>query len=85
MKKHKNQFCTSLSFILVILATSSFITAQPLAPKQQARQILKACNVKGGLIVHIGCGNGRLTAALRANDGYLVHGLDRSDSRVARA
>jgi len=42
----------------------------------QAAQILNASGVKGGLIVHIGCGDGRLTAALRASDAYLVHGLD---------
>ena len=92
MKKQKNQFLMSstgwpspLAIVSVILATSSLITAQSLTARQRAQQILKACNVKGGLIVHIGCGDGRLTAALRANDRYLVHGLDRSESRVARA
>ncbi len=95
MENRKHQFCKSPAFILVILAASSLLTAQPLTPpvpaqpqvqaEQQARQILKVCNIKGGLIVHLGCGDGRLTAALRVNDGYLVHGLDRSESRVARA
>lgn len=41
-----------------------------------ARDILDATGVKGGLIVHLGCGDGKLTAALRVNDRYLVHGLD---------
>ena len=41
-----------------------------------AREILEATGVKGGLIVHLGCGDGKLTAALRANDSFLVHGLD---------
>ncbi|HEC01946.1 MAG TPA: class I SAM-dependent methyltransferase, partial [Phycisphaerales bacterium] len=52
---------------------------------QQAEEILTACNMTGGLVVHIGCGNGRLTAALRAGDGFLVHGLDRDETRVALA
>jgi len=50
---------------------------------QQARRILDATNIKGGLIVHIGCGDGKLTAALRAGDSYLVHGLD-TDTQAVR-
>ncbi|MFQ5810816.1 MAG: PQQ-binding-like beta-propeller repeat protein, partial [Armatimonadota bacterium] len=41
-----------------------------------ARKILSDTGVAGGLIVHIGCGDGALTAALRVDDRYLVHGLD---------
>jgi len=44
--------------------------------QQQAREILAAAGVQGGVIVHVGCGDGRLTAALRAGDSFLVHGLD---------
>ena len=50
-----------------------------------ARQILSTTGVRGGLIVHLGCGDGRLTAALLAGDGYLVHGLDAKPENVARA
>ena len=39
--------------------------------------------VKGGLIVHLGSGDGKLTAALCANDKYLVHGLDTDSEQVA--
>ncbi len=51
-----------------------------------ANRILEATGVRGGLVVHLGCGAGRLTAALRAGDGCLVHGLDtRADNvRTAR-
>jgi len=48
-------------------------------------RILDACGVKGGLVVHLGCGDGRLTAELRANDSYLVHGLDTDAKSVANA
>ncbi|NQT50848.1 class I SAM-dependent methyltransferase, partial [bacterium] len=51
----------------------------------QAQRILKATGVKGGLIVHLGCGDGKLTAALRADARYLVHGLDRDPANVAKA
>ena len=50
-----------------------------------ALQILEAAGVKGGLIVHLGCGDGRLTGALRAGDGYLVHGIDASPANVDAA
>lgn len=54
-------------------------------PEAGARQILATAGVSGGLIVHVGCGDGRLTAALRANPGCLVHGLDRDPTMVERA
>ena len=50
-----------------------------------ARAILDATGVKGGLIVHLGGGDGRLTAALRASGAYLVHGLARDVSEVREA
>ncbi|MFH1718953.1 MAG: PQQ-binding-like beta-propeller repeat protein, partial [Planctomycetota bacterium] len=85
MKHRRNQFRTFIVFALTILTTCSLAAAQQLAPKKQAEQILETCGVKGGLIVHIGCGDGRLTGALRANDSCLVHGLDSSRSNVARS
>ena len=42
--------------------------------------ILKKTGVTGGVIVHLGCGDGQMTAALRADDSFLVHGLD-ADAR----
>ncbi len=50
-----------------------------------AEQILEATGVTGGLVVHLGCGDGKLTAALGAGSGYLVHGLDADPANVARA
>ena len=52
---------------------------------QDAKQILEATGIQGGLIVHIGCGEGKLTAALRANESYVVHGLDADPKNVEAA
>ena len=57
----------------------------PSSIAEQARAILDATGIKGGLIAHLGCGDGKLTAALRANDSYLVHGLDADWTNVEKA
>jgi len=46
---------------------------------------VNASGVKGGLIVHIGCGDGRLTRELLVSDSYLVHGLDADVADVSKA
>ena len=55
------------------------------AADPDAKRILAATGVKGGLVVHVGCGDGKLTSALRANDRYLVHGLDTDVDKVNQA
>jgi len=52
-----------------------------------AEELLHRAGVKGGVVVHLGCGDGKLTAALHAADRHLVHGLDtdREDVDKARA
>ncbi|NQT85974.1 methyltransferase domain-containing protein, partial [bacterium] len=50
-----------------------------------ARQILDAAGVRGGLILHVGSGDGALTASLRANEHTLVLGLDADAAKVAQA
>ncbi|UCF17719.1 MAG: PQQ-binding-like beta-propeller repeat protein, partial [Phycisphaerales bacterium] len=71
--------------VLRILCTLSAATAAPSDQAEQARHILDDTAVKGGLVVHLGCGDGKLTAELRANDRYIVHGLDRDAKDIARA
>jgi len=56
-----------------------------MARSEDAKEILSATGVRGGLIVHLGCGDGKLTAGLRAGDGCLVHGLDADRANVAKA
>ncbi|MFZ5830201.1 MAG: PQQ-binding-like beta-propeller repeat protein [Planctomycetota bacterium] len=72
---------------LSVIAVTEFSSAAPATAdaKGQAKSILDTTGVKGGLIVHLGCGDGQLTAALRANDAYLVHGLAGSAADVEGA
>ncbi|HUT13732.1 MAG TPA: PQQ-binding-like beta-propeller repeat protein, partial [Thermoguttaceae bacterium] len=53
--------------------------------QQLAREILKEAGVQGGLVVHLGCGDGRLTAELGAGEAFRVQGLDRSAEMVEEA
>ena len=75
--------------ILLVLALVAFAgSAGALARDSgsiSATEILRRTDVRGGLIVHLGCGDGKLTAALRANDSFVVHGLDRDPGNVALA
>jgi outer membrane protein assembly factor BamB len=59
--------------------------AQAEPAEQEAEQVLKATGVKGGLVVHVGCGDGKLTATLHVNDSYLVHGLDADPAKIEKA
>ena len=47
-----------------------------------AGQILDECGIAGGLVVHVGCGDGALTAQLGDRDGFLVQGLDVDENNV---
>ena len=67
------------TLIAVMLAGMLLATG---ALAQTAADIIQETNFTGGLIVHLGCGDGKLTAALRVNDRCLVHGLD-TDSDAA--
>ncbi|MFO7776161.1 MAG: PQQ-binding-like beta-propeller repeat protein [Candidatus Hydrogenedentota bacterium] len=50
---------------------------------EEAQQILAASGVQGGIAVHVGCGDGALTAALGEDPRFLVHGLDTNPARVS--
>jgi hypothetical protein len=78
--KKRKQFITMFICILPIASILFVVRPQQRVQQHTAKQILYATGVKGGLIVHVGCGDGKLTAALRASDGYLIHGLD-ADAR----
>ncbi|MBL7041068.1 MAG: PQQ-binding-like beta-propeller repeat protein [Pirellulaceae bacterium] len=58
-----------------ICSSGSTMAAEP---AEIAQKILSTSGVKGGLVVHVNCGDGQVTASLRASDAYLVHGLAHS-------
>ena len=81
--KMKCWFFRKYAIVFFVAYTLSVVGVQASSYENKAKQILSATGVKGGLIVHIGCRDGKLTASLRANDRYVVHGLDTNPDEVA--
>lgn len=66
-------------FVLIAVFCFSARSAEP------AQDILDASGVMGGLVIHLGCGDGKLTAELQANKSYRVQGLESDPVKVAAA
>ncbi len=70
---------------LVLVLAVCTVRGDEVSSVEAAQRILRATGVKGGLIVHAGCGNGALTVALRAHERYQVQGLERDPEKVRDA
>ena len=77
--------CFKRSSLLSIAAALLVLMVPGLALAETAAELLELSQIKGGLVVHLGCGEGVLTAQFRVGDQYLVHGLDTNTDRVAAA
>ncbi|MHC4166263.1 MAG: outer membrane protein assembly factor BamB family protein, partial [Planctomycetota bacterium] len=80
MKYSRLTFVAQLSLGFVLLFPQA---AQ--AQQQQAERILENTGVRGGFVVHVGCGDGKITTAMCANDSFIVQGLDTNSANVAKA
>jgi outer membrane protein assembly factor BamB len=74
---------TATILVLTQWTASSACLASAAVPA--ADDILRVAGFQGGLIVHVGCGGGKLTAALRSADNVLVQGLDTDPANIAAA
>ena len=83
--KMRTLTCILFSSLICLSCISPSAFTQTTGHKSEAEKILKATGVKGGLVVHLGCSDGKLTAALHAGDSYLVHGLDTEAKNVRAA
>ncbi|MHC4401106.1 MAG: class I SAM-dependent methyltransferase, partial [Planctomycetota bacterium] len=86
-RNHPGAACLLLALTICYQACSTSLGVE--APDSNrgdlARRILADTDVRGGLIVHLGCGDGKLTAALHPHDGCLVHGVAADADSVAEA
>jgi outer membrane protein assembly factor BamB len=69
-----------LAFVLTVAPA-----ALPAHAAETGESILAETGVKGGLVVHLGCGNGESTAKWYAGGTFLVHGLDTDRKNVEKA
>jgi len=51
----------------------------------EGKDLLRQSGIKGGVVVHLGCGDASLTRQLAAGESFLVHGLDTDPSKIATA
>ncbi|MFT4556654.1 MAG: outer membrane protein assembly factor BamB [Planctomycetaceae bacterium] len=84
-----NRHSIALLALLTVLAPSltpdrSTAKAAPVLASEAAK-LIEQSGIKGGLVVHIGLSDGQLTAALKANSRYQVHGIDRDIAKVNAA
>jgi SAM-dependent methyltransferase len=73
------------SILAIGILSASTASAVGASPEEQAKQIAALAGFHGGLIVHVGCGDGQLTAALRQADNCVVQGLESDAKQVETA
>ncbi len=71
----------TISLILYGGVVTTLTAGQP----ESGLDVLRRTRTTGGLIVHLGCGDGKLTAELCPDDRYLAHGLDADAANVEQA
>ncbi len=81
----KHTYARKMWIIAVLVACLSAGAVLAKTNEEIARRILDTAGIKGGIVVHLGCGDGRMTAALRASEAYVVHGLEADPAKVAAA
>ncbi len=79
----------TLRSLFALLTAAALLASAPAAragdPAETAKRILADTGVRGGLIVHVHCGDGSLTAALADGTGRVVQGLLADAAKVAAA
>lgn len=69
--------------LVIALALAGWLCNQYILPRK-ASGILERTGTQGGLIVHLGCGNGKLTARLHRGNGFVVHGLTHQGEKIQK-
>ncbi|MFO7901371.1 MAG: PQQ-binding-like beta-propeller repeat protein [Pirellulaceae bacterium] len=93
MRLSSRSRCVPIVFVVVFMTVSLTwppglgipLAFQTLCAEDFTGSNLPDTGVSSGLIVHLGCGDGRLTADLHASNQCLVHGLDADPANVKKA
>jgi outer membrane protein assembly factor BamB len=71
--------------VLFALALLLALSVPAMAQEPPAKELLDAAGVKGGLVIHLGCGDGTLTTGLRVDARFTVQGLEADTEKVRAA
>ncbi|MFC1736324.1 PQQ-binding-like beta-propeller repeat protein, partial [Candidatus Hydrogenedentota bacterium] len=71
--------------VLLIALICFLVASTAVASESDGERILRETGVSGGMVVHLGCGDGTLTSDLGTEETYLVQGLDKRAENVAKA
>jgi len=67
-----------------LLAAIFAVCGNVLLAESELSSIVDTADVKGGLVVHLYCGDGKGTVALHGNNRFVVHGLDADVSAACK-
>jgi len=67
------------------LFTATLLSVLSAAAGQDGAKRIEEAGIQGGVVVHLGCGDGTVTAQLAAGPQYVVLGLDTDAANVAAA
>jgi cyclopropane fatty-acyl-phospholipid synthase-like methyltransferase len=70
---------------LMHLAACLLLACTPTVQADTADEILAKAEIAGGLILHVGCGEGELSRALYQRENTRVYGLETSARKVQLA
>ena len=79
--KRARQVLTAISMFVLAVSLCSAAAGED----ARAGDIPRLSDLTGGLVVHLGCGDGHVTAELAGKGQLLVHGFDTDADNVARA
>ncbi len=85
MMKHYPETKSCVLGLLAVWLLGCTLDANQGHAATSAEKILEAAGAEGGIAVLLGCGDGKLTAALHADGRYTVHGLEADPGNVAEA
>lgn len=78
---HGLRFFITLFLLTCFLAVPAPSRAE--SASELANRLVKQSGISGGFIVQLGCSDAELTSALRVNDRFQIHALDRDTAKVA--
>jgi outer membrane protein assembly factor BamB len=85
MKSRKNQIAENILFMNLVIFLTICIGTSYSDDATTVQTILEKVKIDGGIIIHVGCGDGQLTSELAQADNVIIHGIDRDNQSIQQA